>query len=104
MAHHLNTDGKVNSVILSEAWRVTRDVLFLNDLHRNAALYAVVWFLLQLHPYPKHFRTDGTLSVLRKLARSRMAHPRRKSRHPQRQIFWLYYGSRVMLSARRASA
>lgn len=102
MAHHLDSDEDVCRHF-REAWRVSRDVLFLNDLHRNPILYAFVWFLLQLQPFPEHFRADGTLSVLRSwhvgewrsfAARAGIPNPR----------IWLYYGSRVMLLARKKSA
>jgi 2-polyprenyl-3-methyl-5-hydroxy-6-metoxy-1,4-benzoquinol methylase len=102
MAHHLNTDDEVSSHF-QEAWRVTRDVIFLNDVHRNPILYAIVWFLLQLHPYPKHFRTDGTLSVLRswRVGEWRAFAERAGIVKPR---IWLYYGSRVMLLARKELA
>jgi SAM-dependent methyltransferase len=101
MAHHLNTDDEV-ARHFREAWRVTRDTLFLNDLHRNAALYVIVWFLLQLHPFPKHFRTDGTLSVLRSWRVREWRSFAARAGIPKSRI-WLYYGSRVMLLARKKS-
>jgi 2-polyprenyl-3-methyl-5-hydroxy-6-metoxy-1,4-benzoquinol methylase len=101
MAHHLDTDDQV-SCHFKEAWRVTRDVLFLNDLHRNAALYTVVWLLLQLHPFPQHFRTDGTLSVLRSWRVLEWRSLAARAGIPDAHI-WLYYGSRVMLLARKES-
>jgi SAM-dependent methyltransferase len=102
MAHHLDTDDDVCRHF-REAWRVTRDVLFLNDLHRNAALYAVVWFLLQLHPYPEHFRTDGTLSVLRSWRVPEWRSFAARAGIPNARV-WLYAGARVMLQARKMSA
>jgi SAM-dependent methyltransferase len=102
MAHHLNTDDEVRRHF-REAWRVTRDVLFLNDLHRNPALYAIVWFLLQLHPYPKHFRTDGTLSVLRSWRVREWRALAGGAGIPNARI-WLYFGARVLLQARKQSS
>jgi SAM-dependent methyltransferase len=102
MAHHLNTDDEVCRHF-QEAWRVTRHVLFLNDLHRNPGLYAIVWFLLQLHPFPKHFRTDGTLSVLRSWRVREWRALAAQAGIPNAKT-WLYYGSRVMLQARKNPA
>ena len=100
-AHHLDTDDQVVRHF-QEAWRVTNDLLFLNDLHRNPGLYAIVWFLLQLHPYPKHFRIDGTLSVLRSWRVREWRTLASRAKIPKAKI-WLYYGSRVMLQARKLS-
>ena len=102
MAHHLDTEDDVCQHF-REAWRVTRDVVFLNDVHRNIALYAVVWFLLQLHPYPSHFRTDGTLSVLRSWRVSEWRALATRAGIPNARV-WLYNAARVMLQARKISA
>lgn len=42
MTHHL-TDGQIVTH-WREAWRVTRGAMFVCDLHRNAGLYAMLWF------------------------------------------------------------
>ena|SRR5271170_1687071 len=101
MAHHLNTEEEVITHF-REAWRVTRSAVFLNDLHRNAILYAFVWVLLQLHPFPEHFRSDGTLSVLRSWRVREWRKLAARAGIPNARI-WLYYGSRVMLMARKSA-
>jgi hypothetical protein len=99
MAHHLMADEEVCQHF-REAWRVTRNVLFMNDLHRNLALYAVLWLLLCLHRYPDHFRSDGLLSVRRgwrvREWRSLVA----RAGIPNARVS-LYAGARVMLEAHK---
>ncbi|HEX4644540.1 MAG TPA: methyltransferase domain-containing protein, partial [Verrucomicrobiae bacterium] len=64
MTHHLLSDVEVCQHF-REAWRVTRDLVFMNDLHRNPGLYVALWLLLRMRRYPAHFRADGLLSVKR---------------------------------------
>jgi hypothetical protein len=99
MAHHLMTDAEVCQHF-KEAWRVTKQVLFMNDLHRNLGLYTVLWLLLWLHRYPDHFLSDGLLSVRRGwrvrewrslVARAGIPHARVS----------LYAGARVVLEAHK---
>ncbi len=99
MTHHLNGDTDVIQH-LREAWRVARYGICFTDLHRGPFLYGVLWSLLQLRRFPKHFREDALLSVkrgfrvpeLRDLAvRAEITHAR----------VWLYYGTRVILQANK---
>ncbi len=83
-----------------EAWRVTKDVLFLNDLHRNVALYAILWVLLRLHGFPQHFRSDGLLSVKRAWRVEEWRALADRAGIPQAKIS-LYAGARVLLEAHR---
>ncbi len=46
MTHHLTDEQVVQH--WREAWRVTRDAMFICDLHRNAGLYAMLWLTLRL--------------------------------------------------------
>ena len=64
MTHHLN-DGADVTRHFAEAWRVTRDAVFIHDVHRNVGLYAVIWLLLVALRVPAEFRADGLLSVAR---------------------------------------
>ena len=41
MTHHLTDEEVVQH--WREAWRVTRDAIFICDLHRNAGFYALLW-------------------------------------------------------------
>jgi 2-polyprenyl-3-methyl-5-hydroxy-6-metoxy-1,4-benzoquinol methylase len=99
MAHHLMSDDEV-CVHFREAWRVTRDLLFLNDLHRNPALYGVLWLLLRLHGYPKHFRSDGLLSVRRGWRVGEWRDLAARAGIPNARVS-LYAGARVLLKARK---
>jgi Methyltransferase domain len=99
MAHHLNSDEEV-SRHFSEAWRVTGNLLFLNDLHRNVFLYTVVWLSLWLHRSPGHFFTDGVLSVQRGWRVREWRALAARAGIPNARV-WLYMGARVLLAARR---
>src|SRR5581483_7869975 len=99
MAHHLPGEGEV-SRHFQEAWRVTRDVLFLNDLHRNVALYAALWLLLRVQRVPKHFRSDALLSVRRGWRVKEWRRLAGQAGIPNARV-WLYAGTRVMLEARK---
>jgi 2-polyprenyl-3-methyl-5-hydroxy-6-metoxy-1,4-benzoquinol methylase len=102
MAHHLNSDEEVCRHF-REAWRVTGDLLFLNDLHRNVFLYAVVWAVLRLHRYPRHFLTDGLLSVKRAWRVREWRALAERACIPNARIS-LYMGARVLLAARKGKA
>ena len=75
MTHHL-ADGEVKQ-LFREAWRVARQGIVVCDLHRNPALYALLWLLFRCQRYPESFCADAILSVrrswhvgeIRKLAR-----------------------------------
>ncbi|MDB6067130.1 MAG: methyltransferase domain protein [Pedosphaera sp.] len=100
MAHHLMSDEDV-VIHFREAWRVTNDLLFFNDLHRNLALYAVLWFLLRLHECPKHFSADALLSVRRSWRVKEWRALAGRAEIPDARI-WLYAGARIMLQARKS--
>lgn len=101
MTHHFNTDDEVCRHF-REAWRVTGDLLLLTDLHRNPALYSILWLLLRLHPFPEHFRKDGTLSILRGWRVHEWRALARRAAIPNARV-WLYFGARVILQARKQS-
>ena len=46
MTHHLTDEEVVQH--WREAWRVTRDAMFICDLHRNAGLYAMLWLTMRV--------------------------------------------------------
>jgi 2-polyprenyl-3-methyl-5-hydroxy-6-metoxy-1,4-benzoquinol methylase len=101
MAHHLETDGDVCRHF-QEAWRVAREGIVLNDLHRNAAFYAALWVLLHLQRAPRHFVCDGLLSIRRgwRVAEWRALAARAEIPNPR---VWLSAGARVILTARKNS-
>jgi 2-polyprenyl-3-methyl-5-hydroxy-6-metoxy-1,4-benzoquinol methylase len=99
MTHHLMTDEEVCRHF-REAWRVTQRVLFLNDLHRNAVLYGILWVLMKLYNFPPHFSNDGLLSVKRSFRVGEWRALAARADLPKPRV-WLYGGARLMLEARR---
>jgi hypothetical protein len=101
MTHHLMSDVEVCQHF-REAWRVTRDLVFINDLHRNPGLYVALWLLMRMWRYPAHFRADGLLSVKRGWRVGEWRSLARRAGIPNPRV-WLYAGARVMLQARKAN-
>ena len=101
MAHHLMSDNEVCRHF-QEAWRVSRDVIFFNDLHRNPALYAVLWLIIRLRRYPSHFRSDALLSVRRGWRVGEWRRLADQAGIPGAEVR-LYAGARVILQARKRS-
>jgi 2-polyprenyl-3-methyl-5-hydroxy-6-metoxy-1,4-benzoquinol methylase len=99
MTHHLMSDDETRRHF-SEAWRVTRGTLFINDLHRNVVLYAVLWALLRLCRFPEHFREDGLLSVRRSYRINEWQALCASAGIPGARV-WLYGGARLILLASR---
>lgn len=99
MTHHLVTEEQVCRHF-GEAWRVARQALFVNDLHRNAVLYAALWVLLRFRRFPKHFRDDGLLSVRRAWRVGEWQALAARAGIPNVRV-WLYGGARLLLQARR---
>ena len=99
MTHHLMSDADACQHF-REAWRVTREVLFINDLHRNAVLYAILWVLLRCYRFPKNFRDDGLLSVQKSWRVGEWRSLAARAGIPEARV-WLYGGARLMLQARR---
>jgi 2-polyprenyl-3-methyl-5-hydroxy-6-metoxy-1,4-benzoquinol methylase len=99
MTHHLPTDDDVVAHF-REAWRVARRGLFLNDLHRNAALFGVIWLLVHALRCPRDFRADGLLSVRRGWRVPEWRALSARAGIPHARV-WLYHGAKVMLQARK---
>ena len=99
MAHHLATDDEV-AVHFKEAWRVARAAVLFNDLHRNVGLYAAIWLLLRLKRAPETFLSDGLVSVRRSWRVKEWRALATRAEIPNPRV-WLYYGSRVILEARK---
>ena len=98
MTHHLS-DADAGQHF-REAWRVTRDALFLNDLHRNAILLGVVWAAVHLTRLSPTMRSDGLLSVRRGWRIGEWRDLAREAGIPNADVS-LYFGSRIFLRARK---
>jgi SAM-dependent methyltransferase len=99
MTHHLD---RAEDVVqhFSEAWRVSRTGLFFTDLHRNPALLAMVWLSCLLRGLSREMRADGMISIKRGW---RVAEWRNIADQAglQNSKVWLYFGSRIILQARK---
>lgn len=98
MTHHLTDEQVVTH--WREAWRVTRDAIFICDLHRNAGLYTLVWLTLHLMRVDPTVLEDALISVRRGFRRSEWRGRAARAGIPQASI-WRYYGTRIVLQARK---
>lgn len=98
MTHHL-TDAEVVQH-WREAWRVTRDAVFICDLHRNAGFYAMLWLMMWLMRTDKAIRQDGLISVERGFRLKEWRELAGRAEIPNAKV-WLYYGTRIVLQARK---
>ena len=101
MTHHLTDELAVKH--FQEAWRVTRDVLFLTDVHRNVGAMAVFGTILRLMRVPRRFLSDGLLSVRRGWRVAEWREMAQRAAIPNFRVS-VYYGSRIFLQARKARA
>lgn len=99
MTHHLSDLEAIKH--FREAWRVTRDALFLNDLHRNPALLAVVWLAGYWARLSPSMRSDGLLSVRRGWRLREWLELAREAGIATPRIS-LYFGARIFLQARKS--
>ncbi len=97
MTHHLANDEEIVRH-LREAWRVARRVVLLADLHRGPLLYGVLWLLVHVRRYPKHFCHDALLSVRRGFRVGELRRLAAAAGLGNARV-WLYYGGRVLLQA-----
>ena len=98
MTHHL-TDREVVQH-WREAWRVTSNAIFICDLHRNAGFYGFLWPALCLLRTGPMLRNDGMISVKRGFRQREWRDLAAQAEIPEPRI-WLYYGTRIVLQARR---
>ena len=101
MTHHLADEEIVRH--FREAWRVTRDAMFICDLHRNAGLYAMLWFSTLLIRVGESVRSDALVSVKRGFRLGEWRGMARNAGLPDAQV-WVYYGTRIVLQARKGVA
>jgi ubiquinone/menaquinone biosynthesis C-methylase UbiE len=98
MTHHLTDEQVVRH--WREAWRVTRDAMFICDLHRNAGLYVMLWVSMRLMRTSRTLREDGLISVRRGFRRTEWRELAAHAEIPNAEV-WLYYGTRIVLQARK---
>ncbi len=99
MTHHLTDAQAVTH--LREAWRVTRDAVCICDLHRNAGFYVALWLLLPLTGVSRTLRDDALLSVKRAFRLGEWRALAANAGLCGARIR-LYYGTRVVLQARKS--
>jgi hypothetical protein len=80
---------------------VTREALLLTDAHRNLGSLCVIWLLLRCMRVTRTFLADGMLSVRRGWRVREWNDLASKAGIPEPKV-WLYYGSRIVLQARRS--
>ena len=61
--HHLSNDNCVQ--VLSQMWRIAKQRILINDLHRHAVAYFSIRALTALFSKSRMVRHDGPVSVLR---------------------------------------
>jgi len=98
MTHHLTDEQVVTH--WREAWRVTRDAVFICDLHRNAGLYALLWFTLRLLRANPSVLADGLISVRRGFQLGEWRELAAQAGIPGAKV-WRYHGTRIVLQARK---
>jgi SAM-dependent methyltransferase len=98
MTHHLTDEQVVTH--WREAWRVTRDAIFICDLHRNAGLYTLVWLALHLMRVNPTVVEDGLISVRRGFRLNEWRGLSVRAGIPEANV-WRYHGARIVLQARK---
>lgn len=98
MTHHL-TDAEIVTH-WREAWRVTRDAVYICDVHRNAGLYALLGLTTLLLGTERSVRSDALLSVKRGFHVAEWRKLAGQAEIPGASV-WLYYGTRIVLEARK---
>lgn len=101
MTHHLTDEQVVTH--WREAWRVTRDAIFISDLHRNAMLYALVWLTLHLMRANRTVAEDGLISVRRGFRQNEWRGLAARAGIPGANV-WRYHGTRIILQARKKTS
>ena len=98
MTHHLSDEEVV--IHLREAWRVTRDAVFICDLHRNAGLYSMLWLSTLLLRLNGGVREDALLSVKRGFREPELSGLALKAGLTSANVK-LSWGTRIVLQARK---
>ena len=98
MTHHLSDEEVVQH--WREARRVSRDALFICDLHRNAGFFALLWLSMLCLRVQQTIREDAMISVRRGFRRSEWLALAGKAGMRNAEVF-VYYGARIVLRARK---
>jgi SAM-dependent methyltransferase len=101
MTHHLTDEQVITH--WREAWRVTRDAIFISDLHRNAMLYTMVWLTLHLMRANPTVLEDGLISVRRGFRLGEWRALAARAGIPGATV-WRYHGTRIVLRARKKTS
>lgn len=99
MTHHLTEEQIVQH--WREAWRVGRKGIFICDLHRNVGLYSMLLLGNHVLGIGEAIRDDGLISVRRGFHLNEWRELSRRAEIPAQVS--LYYGTRIILQARKAS-
>lgn len=99
MTHHLTDEDVVRH--WREAWRVTRDAIFICDLHRNAGFYALLGPALRLMGIGSQLRRDAMISVRRGFHRREWLELAARAEISDPKVC-IYYGTRIVLQARKS--
>jgi SAM-dependent methyltransferase len=101
MTHHLNTDDEVVRHF-QEAWRVASRAVFITDMHRGWFLYLLLRLTLPLLRISPAMTDDGLLSVRKAWRAREWTDLARRAGLDSARISG-YFGTRVILSARKSS-
>jgi ubiquinone/menaquinone biosynthesis C-methylase UbiE len=99
MTHHFTSESEACQHF-REAWRVSKRLLLLNDLHRNLAFYLALGMVLKVAGSPTQFFSDGLLSVRKGWRLSEWRAMAAQAGIGNAKV-WLYAGTRIMLAARK---
>jgi ubiquinone/menaquinone biosynthesis C-methylase UbiE len=80
--HHLSDDNCVQ--VLSQMWRIAKQRILINDLHRHAVAYFSIRTLTALFSKSRMVRHDGPVSVLRAFRSSELLEIARRAGVPAR--------------------
>jgi ubiquinone/menaquinone biosynthesis C-methylase UbiE len=80
--HHLSNDNCIQ--VLSQMWRIAKQRILVNDLHRHAVAYFSIRALTALFSKSRMVRHDGPVSVLRAFRSSELLDIARRAGVPAR--------------------
>lgn len=102
MTHHLESEAEVITHF-REAFRVSRRVVLLCDLHRSWLLMAATWAVAGLAGQGGAFRNDAVLSVRRGWRPEEWRRLADEAGLPQARV-WSEHGTRVLLALTKSQA
>lgn|SRR4051794_10908514 len=99
MTHHLDTPAEIIQHF-HEAWRVSRELVVLSDLHRNLWLYCLAHVGTVLTGCSRELRADGLVSVRRGFRVTEWRQYAKSAGITTAKVFH-YFGTRIILCARK---